>query len=640
MLPPIVSTSSLTDSAGINTVEVQVGYASATCAGGTATIGNVHACSRAAQTVDDDPSTAVTGNQVTGTFGLSLVDTNGTTYTGIASDLYVADSSGYALSASTLETYLNTDSSWFSQRNAGYDTVRVSRSAVPNSAMGYTYTVTFVKENVGGNVDAFSTVTTALTATATASSSLGVGDIASDGSYVVNKGITITEVVTGAQLQGSFQLTFNGYTTGPLNYDASATVVENALNDLTSISPSRVTVSRDGPMYNPTTQVKGYVWSITFNSNTWVDPTTDHSTYLSGNWFGSATTRTDTWPSGYSKAWGKNVGDQPMIVCVDSSLYVTGTGALPSDGCLVEEVEKGTPPLAGTFTLSLDTTSHAVIAVQAVNTTNAISHNAPADAVASGGDGTSMAEILMDELMYNIGDLEVSRSAVNPATGGYTWTITFLRDRGSLPMAGQHGSYDCEQRDSEYNLCNSPGDVPKLTFDDSLLYNSAWSHDKFNANCRVDEAGDSCAKITVMDEADRSTPVRPPGSKTRQRIIISNPSYSSAFATDTNDGLMQAFSIAIQNKDDNNDVETLACGSSTSAHVHMTPGELNSAIDTLGFSWLNLNITESLDDVRAKNGKIFNIFYHDEGFHPLMTVVPCTNVYDGSVTDPLAGSGL
>ena len=50
-----------------------------------------------------------------------------------------------------------------------------------------------------------------------------------------------------------------------------------------------------------------------------------------------------------------------------------------------------------------------------------------------------MAEILMDELMYNIGDLEVSRSAVNPATGGYTWTITFLRDRGSLPMAGQHG---------------------------------------------------------------------------------------------------------------------------------------------------------------------------------------------------------
>ena len=201
MLPPIVSTSSLTDSAGISTVEVQVGYASATCAGGTATIGNVHACSRAAQTVDDDPSTAVTGNQVTGTFGLSLVDTNGTTYTGIASDLYVADSSGYALSASTLETYLNTDSSWFSQRNAGYDTVRVSRSAVPNSAMGYTYTVTFVKENVGGNVDAFSTVTTALTATATASSSLGVGDIASDGSYVVNKGITITEVVTGAQLQ-------------------------------------------------------------------------------------------------------------------------------------------------------------------------------------------------------------------------------------------------------------------------------------------------------------------------------------------------------------------------------------------------------------------------------------------------------
>ena len=386
----------ISDSAG-NSPAVEVGYASATCdSSATATItmvARLHTrqmvsmIALALQRLCLTILSAVTGNQVTGTFGLSLVDTNGTTYTGIASNIPVADSNGYALSATDLETYLNQDVSWFSQRNDGYDTVSVSRTG-PNSAMGYTYTVTFEKENVGGNVDAFSTITTALTATATASSSLGVGDIAADGSYVVNKGITITEVVTGAQLQGSFQLTFNGYTTGPLNYDVTATVMENTLNDLTSISPSQVTVSRDGPMYNPTTQVKGYVWSITFNSNTWVDPTTDHSTSLSGNWYGSATTRTDTWPSGYSKAWGKNVGDQPMIVCADSSLYVTGTGALPTDGCLVEEVEKGTPPLAGTFTLSLDTTTHDVIAVQAVNTTNAISHNAPADATASGGDGT------------------------------------------------------------------------------------------------------------------------------------------------------------------------------------------------------------------------------------------------------------
>merc|ERR1711871_1699644 len=203
--------------------------------------------------------------------------------------------------------------------------------------------------------------------------------------------------------------------------------METALNDLSSISPSRVSVSRHGPLHNPDKQVFGYIWDITFLSSTWVDPTVSHDTYVSGNWFGEPTTANDVWPNGYSKAWGKNAGDVPMIECVDSSLYVTGTGSLPSDGCTVTEYTKGVPPLAGTFTLTLDTTGHAVIAVQNSYTTSAISHNAPADAAASGGDGTSMAEILMSDNMPNIGEVEVTRSAVNPATGGYTWTITFIR---------------------------------------------------------------------------------------------------------------------------------------------------------------------------------------------------------------------
>ncbi|KAH8055158.1 RNA polymerase II transcription regulator recruiting protein [Aureococcus anophagefferens] len=78
-----------------------------------------------------------------------------------------------------------------------------------------------------------------------------------------------------------------------------------------------------------------------------------------------------------------------------------------------------------------------------------------------------MEEML--EAMPNVGDITVTRSAVNEGgnNGGFTWTVTFLRDAGSNGY-GQFG--DCEQRDTVDNLCNSPGDVPKFSgFDASSL---------------------------------------------------------------------------------------------------------------------------------------------------------------------------
>ena len=110
------------------------------------------------------------------------------------------------------------------------------------------------------------------------------------------------------------------------------------MNGLASISPSAVIGSRSGPTVTPHTQVFGYVWSITFASNVWADPTVIHDySYVPGNWFGSATTWSDVWSSGYSKAWGQNVGPQPLMDCLTSNLYTTN-GALPADGCLVEKV--------------------------------------------------------------------------------------------------------------------------------------------------------------------------------------------------------------------------------------------------------------------------------------------------------------
>ena len=78
-------------------------------------------------------------------------------------------------------------------------------------------------------------------------------------------------------------------------------------------------------MNDGTKQVNGYRWSITFDSNGWVDPTT-HATnvYAASNWQGSAARRDDVWGAdadaeAFSKAWGKNVGNMPALSCVRSS---------------------------------------------------------------------------------------------------------------------------------------------------------------------------------------------------------------------------------------------------------------------------------------------------------------------------------
>lgn len=57
------------------------------------------------------------------------------------------------------------------------------------------------------------------------------------------------------------------------------------------------------------------------------------------------------------------------------------------------------------------------------------------------------------EALDNVGNVDVSRSAADPTTGGYTWSITFLTDAYS---AGK-----C----SEGVTCPNPGDVPTLSTD-------------------------------------------------------------------------------------------------------------------------------------------------------------------------------
>lgn len=76
-----------------------------------------------------------------------------------------------------------------------------------------------------------------------------------------------------------------------------------------------------------------------------------------------------------------------------------------------------------------------------------IPHNAPAKIT----DGpNSMQEILQNSLP-NLGRVDVSRSTVNGLNGGYTWTITFLRDSSSNPKC------------SDAEGCPNAGNVPSFT---------------------------------------------------------------------------------------------------------------------------------------------------------------------------------
>jgi hypothetical protein len=119
--------------------------------------------------------------------------------------------------------------------------------------MGYEWTVTFTNKTVGTDVELFTSSCNQLAGT-------GVD-------------LSISESEKGNELAGSFALSYNGDLTPGIAYDADAATVQAALNALHSIYPSKVDVTRTAVTTDDRAQVKGYTWSITFDSSTWHDPT-------------------------------------------------------------------------------------------------------------------------------------------------------------------------------------------------------------------------------------------------------------------------------------------------------------------------------------------------------------------------------
>lgn len=447
----------------------------------------------------NDPGLARDGNQISGEFSLSW---SGNDFHGavVTANVFTVQTGGSqsdrytALSAddfkSLFEEYVLLNS---------VNQVDVVRSEHPTQWMGFTYTVIFRHEDVGGNVPLLIFMS---------ASTLG-----GTSSYV-----NVDESVEGNELIGSFQLRFEGETTRPISYDANAHDIQEALNSLNSIAPSAVVVSggespiRSGPSdgaSGSSTQVGGRIWYVTFASNIWQDPTVIHDdSFVPGNWVGPAVSSSDTWSSGFSKSWGKNVGNVPLLSCLPSGLSVTN-GALPDDGCSVSELIAGTDPLGGAFKICLDSASapNNVMSVQADACTDFIAHNAKASANDSGGDGSSVEEKL--ELLQNVGDVQVTRSNVNTRNGGYTWRIQFLHDVDG----------PCQQKDDVTSTCNSPGNVPKLCDDGGATVCDTSS---LRGTCR--KPG-TCQKLSVIDAQDALNGVRLPGGNERQAVYVKDSGY-------------------------------------------------------------------------------------------------------------------
>ncbi|GMF63741.1 unnamed protein product [Phytophthora fragariaefolia] len=372
------------------------------------------------------------GNQIGGTMDITFAGVTATCTLGVDTSL-----------ATPNQDLEDTDFEHFFINNLNIPTITIMRSAA-SQALGFTWTITFIDASTGGDVPNL-LLATQLTSSAGSS----------------NGHTSVVESLPGNELAGAFQLVFNGETTGPILAGADASAMQAQLNSLRSIKPSSVIVSRGPPTSD---QVLGYTWLITFHSSVWADPTMDHSAGIDGNWKGAASAWDSVWETGYSKAWGRQVGHPSLIQCDKSSLLTTTNDGTQT--CITSVVTQGVGPLAGTFSISFDSRLSAHLAVKSLETSDPIAHNAWATKEESGNSGTSVEEIL--EKMANVGDVDVSRSLVDDTNGGYEWTVTFLRDANDP-------THPCEQLETLSDgtqLCNSPGDIPEMTTVETKLMGS------------------------------------------------------------------------------------------------------------------------------------------------------------------------
>eukprot|EP01029_Cantina_marsupialis_P004229 TRINITY_DN1423_c0_g1_i1.p1 TRINITY_DN1423_c0_g1~~TRINITY_DN1423_c0_g1_i1.p1 ORF type:complete len:6993 (+),score=3165.97 TRINITY_DN1423_c0_g1_i1:2976-20981(+) len=245
--------------------------------------------------------------------------------------------------------------------------------------------------------------------------------------------LTIATTREGNELGGKFRISYGGEDSADINWNVSEGALQTILQNMGTIGDVTVKLEYENP-----DQTNSREWSVTFESN--VHDGTDHANYYSG--------------TKHSESWGQNVGDLTKMGTISS---LTKTYSSATVTATVNDDVQGTEPVGGDFHIVVDTRGCKTCFTKARTVSAAIRHDAPAmmsDATTAGRAIEESIEYILEDLS-NIGNVEVSRGAVDTTTGGYVWMITFLNDVLSTTSGGCSDS-------ANVATCLSPGDMPML----------------------------------------------------------------------------------------------------------------------------------------------------------------------------------
>jgi hypothetical protein len=363
----------------------------------------------------------VQGNQVGGKFKLAFCSHGG-----------VCDSSSYIdfdSSAAAVQTALNNLSSIVTA-NGGV-TVQQADGDYLGPSKGRKWLVTFGGTSEGGDVTMLY-----VPSVCDVNDSAGSGTDLCDFLTAPHGGVSVfvTETTKGNELSGSFKLSYGGLSTANIPFSASASTLRAELMQLATVGVVQVS---EPTITNVQGQVKAKIWNVTFA------PTGDKNQYQENC---NAATEALMWDAPnepYSRCWGQNVGNVPLMACDKTGLY-TNNG---SQDCTVVTLRHGNEPVSGVFKVTFDTRTCLTCGIKRLVESGPISTRAPANI--ADGEG-SVQEVL--QAMSNVGKVNVVRSPVDVDTGGFTWAVTFLRDAYTST---------CSDPDSDMT-CLSPGNVPLL----------------------------------------------------------------------------------------------------------------------------------------------------------------------------------
>jgi hypothetical protein len=154
-------------------------------------------------------------------------------------------------------------------------------------------------------------------------------------------------------------------------------------------------------------------------------------------------------------------------------------------------------------------------------------------------------------------------------------------------VGGQWGD-QCEQKDSRYGLCNSPGNVPKLQYIETNLLGNCISNDY---------GGYNCTHVTILDEDNDATD-EPSGPKEVQRIFINDNSYD--------DMSTESFRIKFGDS-------MTGCINVGASAEEIQMFILSNITELAAPASRGVKVTTNLDTVSAPNGVVITIYFFDEG---------------------------